>query len=153
MPISDDDLVGRDLANGKKMFVIGQCYKCHRIERQGGIVGPDLTAAGRRFSPHDLLETIIDPSKAVSDQYQATKFQLESGDIVVGRIANIRPDAYMVQTNMLDPGNFTQIKVDEISGQKPSTESMMPTGLLNTMTRDDIIDLMGYMRSVGEVKK
>lgn len=153
MPISDDDLVGRDLANGKKMFVIGQCYKCHRIERQGGIVGPDLTAAGRRFSPHDLLETIIDPSKAVSDQYQATKFQLESGDTVVGRIANIRPDAYMVQTNMLDPGNFTQIKVDEISGQKPSTESMMPTGLLNTMTRDDIIDLMGYMRSVGEVKK
>ena len=131
----------------------GQCYKCHRIEGEGGIVGPDLTAAGRRFSNHDLVETIIDPSKAVSDQYQATVFLMESGDTIVGRIANIQPNAYMVQTDMLDPGRFTRLKVDEIEGKRPSKESMMPADLLNTMTRKEIIDLMGYMRSVGEIDK
>ena len=153
LPVTDEELAKSDLKNGKQMFVVGQCYKCHRIEGEGGIVGPDLTAAGRRFSNHDLVETIIDPSKAVSDQYQATVFQMESGKTVVGRIANIQPDAYMVQTDMLDPGRFTRLKVDEIEGKRPSKESMMPANLLNTMTRKEIIDLMGYMRSVGEIDK
>ena len=153
LPVTDEELAKSDLKNGKHMFVVGQCYKCHRIEGEGGIVGPDLTAAGRRFSNHDLVETIIDPSKAVSDQYQATVFLMESGDTIVGRIANIQPNAYMVQTDMLDPGRFTRLKVDEIEGKRPSKESMMPADLLNTMTRKEIIDLMGYMRSVGEIDK
>ena len=59
----------------------------------------------------------------------------------------------MVQTDMLDPGRFTRLKVDEIEGKRPSKESMMPADLLNTMTRKEIIDLMGYMRSVGEIDK
>ena len=153
LPVSEDELAAGNLENGKQMFVVGQCYKCHRIEGEGGIIGPDLTAAGRRFSPHDLVETIIDPSKAVSDQYQATVFLMESGKTVVGRIANVRPQAYMIQTDMLDPGNFTLIKVNEIEGKRPSTDSMMPADLLNTMTREEIIDLMAYMRSVGEIDK
>ena len=151
LPVTEEELAKGDLKNGKQMFVVGQCYKCHRIEGEGGIAGPDLTTAGRRFSPQDLVETIIKPSKAVSDQYQATVFLLESGKTVTGRIANVRPNAYMVQTDMLDPGNFTLIKVADIAGKRPATESMMPADLLNTMTREEIVDLMAYMRSVGEI--
>lgn len=151
LPVSDADLEGRNLENGKKMFAVGQCYKCHRINSEGGIVGPDLTPAGRRFSPKDLLETLIDPSKEVSDQYLATKFQLDTGETVVGRVANLNGDTYMVQTDMLDPGRFTRIKVSTIEGMKASDVSMMPTGLLDSMTKDDIFDLMAYMRNVGNL--
>lgn len=150
MPIKDTDLANRDLKNGKEMFAVGQCYKCHRMSGEGGIVGPDLTLAGRRFSSHDLLETIINPSKEVSDQYLATKFQLETGETVVGRVANLNGETYMVQTDMLDPGNFTRINVKQIEGMKASDVSMMPTGLLDSMTQDDILDLMAYMRQEGE---
>ncbi|MEZ6095958.1 MAG: L-sorbosone dehydrogenase [Pirellulaceae bacterium] len=67
---ADAELSNRDLANGAHMFAVGQCYKCHQLSGNGGSVGPDLTNAGRRFDANDLLETLIVPSKEVSDQYR-----------------------------------------------------------------------------------
>jgi hypothetical protein len=48
---------------------------------------------------------------------------------------------------MAAPGKFTNIKVDDIDAMKPSTISMMPTGLLDNLTRDEILDLVAYMKS------
>jgi hypothetical protein len=56
----------------------------------------------------------------------------------------------MVQENMIDPGRFTNVQVDQIEVMKPSKVSMMPTGLLDTLTRDEILDLLAYMTSVGK---
>src|SRR6056297_697068 len=53
---------------GKQMFAVAQCYKCHRMGMQGGILGPDLTGAGGRFSAKDLLTAIIEPNQSISDQ-------------------------------------------------------------------------------------
>lgn len=146
----DTMFANRDLENGKKMFALATCYKCHRMEGQGGIVGPDLTPAGHRFSTRDLIETIVDPSKEISDQYEATIFQLDDGTMVTGRVANLNGNRYMVQENMIDPGRFTNVQVDQIEMMKPSKVSMMPTGLLDTLTRDEILDLLAYMKSVGK---
>lgn len=146
----DRDLLDRDLANGERMFTVAQCYQCHRLLGVGGSVGPDITAAGRRWNVHDLLETIVVPSKEISDQYRATTFQLHDGRVVTGRIANLVGKAYLVQTDMLDPGNFTRFEMDEIEEMKGSTVSMMPTGLLDTLTEDDIRDLLAFMRQAAE---
>lgn len=147
MPISDDDLKSRDLANGKKMFGVGSCYKCHRMSGQGGIIGPDLTPAGNRFTTHDLVETLVDPSKSISDQYEATIFAMEDGTTVVGRVVNLAGDQYWVQPDMINPDLIKKIKVAEIEDMKPSKVSPMPKGLLDTMSRDDILDLIAWMRS------
>ena len=147
LPMNDEELKGRDLENGKKMFAVGACYKCHRILGQGGIVGPDLTPAGHRFNTKDLLETIVDPSKSVSDQYEATMFQMADGTVITGRVANLNGDMYMIQEDMASPGTFTNINVEDIEAMKPSTVSMMPTGLLDNLTRDEILDLVAYMKS------
>ncbi len=147
MPISDDELKSRDLANGKKMFGVGSCYKCHRMSGQGGIVGPELTAAGNRFTTRDLIETLTDPSKSISDQYEATIFAMEDGRTVTGRVANLAGEEYWIQPDMINPDNFVKIKVAEIEAMKPSATSPMPKGLLDTMTRDDILDLIAWMRS------
>lgn len=148
--LTDSELLHRDLSNGEQMFMIGQCYKCHQLAGSGGSVGPDLTAAGRRFNSHDLLETLLLPSKEVSDQYRATTFQLEDGRVITGRIANLNGGTYMVQTNMLDPGNFTHIDARKIEAQRSSEVSMMPKGLLDTMTRDDVLDLLAYLRAASD---
>ncbi len=140
-----------DLENGKRMLSIATCYKCHRMEGQGGIVGPDITLAGRRFSTLDLLETLIEPSKAVSDQYEATVFLLNDGRTVVGRVANLFGGRYMVQENLAMPGKLTSIEADDIEEMKPSTVSMMPSGLLDTLTYQEIVDLLAYMKSAGKV--
>lgn len=138
-----------DIENGKKMFSVTACYRCHRIEGSGGFVGPDVTMAGHRFSTIDLLETIIDPNKAISDQYAATKFLLDDGQVVVGRVANLSGKNYMVQENLITPGKFTNVEAEKIEEMKPSQTSMMPSGLLDTLTRQEIIDLIAYMKATG----
>ncbi|MEM9943320.1 MAG: c-type cytochrome [Planctomycetota bacterium] len=149
LPLEESVFVNRDIENGKKLFAVASCYRCHRMEGQGGIVGPDLTPAGNRFSTKDLLETIIDPSKEVSDQYEATVFLMMDGTTITGRVANLSGNVYQIQTNMIDPGNFTRVKVDEIDEMKPSKTSMMPSGLLDNFTKDEILDLLAYMKSTG----
>ena len=152
LPLEDDVFVGRDLENGKKMFALASCFSCHRISGQGGIVGPDLTPAGHRFSTKDLLETIIDPSKEISDQYEATIFQMDDGKTIIGRVANLRGDVYNVQENMIDPGKFTNIKAPQIEEMKASKVSMMPAGLLDNLTKDEILDLLAYMKATVEIE-
>lgn len=147
VPADDSVFENRDLENGKKMFALANCYRCHRMQGQGGIAGPDLTPAGNRFNTKDLLETIIDPNKEISDQYEATMFLLDDGTTVTGRVANLSGDRYMIQTDMIDPGNFTNVKTDQIDEMKPSKTSMMPAGLLDNLTKDEILDLVAYLKS------
>lgn len=147
LPMTDDELANRDLENGKKMFAIGTCFRCHRISGQGGSVGPDLTPAGHRFNIRDLVETIIVPDKEISDQYEATIFLMEDGRTITGRVANLSGGQYSIQQDMIDPGNFIGINVSEIEDMRPSKVSMMPGGLLDNLTRDEILDLVAYLKS------
>ena len=129
------------------MFAGTACFKCHRFAGEGGSAGPDLTGVGGRFNARNLLESIIEPSKVISDQYEATMFQTTSGRTVVGRIANLHGDRLQIVTDMLAPGKFTSLRRRDIEAMAPSPLSMMPEGLLDTLERDEIFDLMAYLRS------
>ncbi|MCM2371032.1 c-type cytochrome [Aporhodopirellula aestuarii] len=138
-----------DFENGKEMFAVAQCYKCHRMGLQGGILGPDLTSAGGKFNVHDLLVSIIEPSKVISDQYGATQFLTEDGEAITGRVINMRRNELLVLTNMLDPSSLTVVDRDSIEETFEAKISMMPTGLLDTLTSEEIVDLIAYLRSGG----
>ncbi len=138
----------RDFERGRELCAVAQCFKCHRFSGQGGIQGPDLTASSGRFNTRDMLTAIIEPNKEVSDQYQATQFLTDS-KIVVGRVANLNGDKLMIVTNMLAPGDFTEINVGDIVERRPAPTSMMPAGLLDTFKPDEIADLLAYLRSGG----
>ncbi len=150
IPLIDSGLKGRDFDRGRKMFGAANCYACHRFRNEGGAIGPDLTGLGGRFSPRDMLESIIDPSKEISDQYAATQFLLTDGRVIVGRIANLAGDDFRVITNMYDPGNMTNVDRKLIDEMFPSKASMMPNGLLNTLHEDEILDLLAYLLSRGD---
>ena len=141
---------GRDFLNGRQMFGAGTCYVCHRFNGEGGAVGPDLSAAGGKFSPFDLVEAIIDPGKEISDQYGSSIFKLKDGSELNGRIMNIKGDTYWVNTDMMTPSTITFVHVDDIESITPSPISMMPPGLMSTMADDDILDLLAYLISAGD---
>lgn len=63
------ELANRDYENGRKMFGAAACYSCHRFANEGGMTGPDLTSAGGRYSPHDLLDQIINPAKRSTSSF------------------------------------------------------------------------------------
>ncbi len=139
----------RDFQNGRNMFGAATCFACHRFNNEGGAVGPDLTSVAGKYSPRDLLEHILEPSKEISDQYGSTVFILNDGSTVVGRIANLKENNMMVCTNMMDPNNFTDVDVRKVVKTEESKVSMMPPGLLYMLTEDDILDLMAYLLSKG----
>lgn len=143
-------LTGRNYDNGRKMFQVTACFKCHRFAGDGGIVGPELTAVARRYNARTMLESIIEPSKVISDQYEANIFVLDSGKQVAGRVVNLNADRIMVCENMLEPGNLTQVAREEIEETLVSKVSMMPAGLINTLTKEEVLDLIAYLQSGGD---
>lgn len=126
------------------------CFACHRFGNEGGAVGPDLTGVAGRFSARDLLESIIVPSKEVSDQYQQVVLILKKGTPVTGRIVNLSGDDYSVMVNMYEPGELTKIDARQVKEVRPSKLSPMPEGLLNMLREDEVLDLLGYLLSGGD---
>jgi putative heme-binding domain-containing protein len=140
----------RDYDRGRSLFASTQCFACHRFENQGGAVGPDLTAVGGRFGPRDLLESIILPSKVISDQYEAVNIATSDGQVITGRIMNLNGDSMTINTNMLDPSAQVNVNRRKIEEMTPSKISMMPEGLLNTLDKEEVADLVAYLLSRGD---
>jgi putative heme-binding domain-containing protein len=140
----------RDFSNGRKMAGAGTCYVCHRFNGEGGAIGPDLSSAGGKFSAYDLLEAIVDPGKEISDQYGTTNFNFKDGTLVSGRIVNLGEDHYQLNTDMMNPGHSIFVKIKDLESIEASPISMMPPGLINTMSKDDVYDLLAYFISGGD---
>ena len=141
---------GRDFDKGRKLFAAANCFGCHRFDNEGGSTGPDLSGIAGRFSQKDLLESILDPSKEVSDQYAAVEIETADGRKVVGRIVNLNDNGVSVLTDLLNPNGITNVNRNNIEKMTPSKLSLMPAGLLDTLTAPEAADLMAYLLSRGD---
>ena len=148
-PIVEKGLTKRDFDRGRQLFGEANCFSCHRFDNEGGAQGPDLTIVSGRFSVRDLLESIVEPSKVISDQYAAVVITTTDGKEVVGRIVNFAGDNMMVMTNMLDPNGLSNVSRQKVESIEKSKVSMMPEGLLDTFKEDEILDLVAYLLSRG----
>lgn len=139
---------GRSFEKGRKAFEAAQCLKCHRFQNAGGATGPDITGVGNRFDAAYILESLILPSKTISDQYQGTVFSLRDGKIVTGRALSEDDQKVIIRT---DPFALKPVEVPkaEIEERQPSKVSEMPQGLINVLTKEEILDLIAYLRSGG----
>jgi putative heme-binding domain-containing protein len=138
----------RDLGNGRRVLEAGMCLQCHRFADAGESVGPDITAAGSRFSRADFITAILEPSKVVSDQYAFTTLTLDDGSTVTGRIVGEREG---VVTLTVDPyGKVRQdVAASRIRARALAADSPMPARLLDSFSKDDIIDLIAYVEQAG----
>ena len=73
-----------DPARGRQLFVEASCVHCHRVGGLGRLIGPDLTNVARRFNQHDLLTSIVEPSKVIPEKYQSMQVVTTDGRIFVG---------------------------------------------------------------------
>jgi putative heme-binding domain-containing protein len=142
----------RDFNNGRRMFAASGCYACHRFENQGGMTGPDLTSAGRRYSPHDLLDQVINPSKVINEQFSAITVVTEDGLVHTGVVVNLNGNKLMLNTDLSDPNKRVGIDRRTIDELVVSKISPMPVGLFNRMTKEEILDLVAYLISGGNSK-
>jgi len=120
------------------------CAACHIFGDTGTSVGPDLTTLSSRFRKADVLDSVLWPSKTISDQYAVTVFELTDGTYASGVI--IREDAravYLKNAEYLD--RPLPIALARIKERTESTVSLMPEGLVAERTLDDIDSLVAYV--------
>lgn len=140
-----DALPGSADANaGRRLFhraAIGQCANCHRHSGRGNVVGPDLSLAARQGDRASLLRSILEPNRDVAPQYFATALELEDGKVFTGillRSSNV--DVYRDAT-----GNERVFKKTDVTMRKELKTSLMPTGLVDQMTDQDLRDLLSFL--------
>jgi len=131
-----------DTARGEAVFRERGCQTCHAVQ---GALGPSLIGAASRFAKEDLFEAIAFPSKDVAPPYKTTTFKMKDGQIVTGLVAFESADGYIIQT-----GATTTVRIDtaNIVFKRPSTQSLMPQGLLAGLTPQQMSDLYAFLRSL-----
>jgi putative heme-binding domain-containing protein len=142
----------RDFANGRKMFAATGCFTCHRFGNEGGMTGPDLTSAGRRYTPRDLLDQIVNPSKEINEQFVPMVVIINDEEMVQGVVVNLSGDSITLNTNAADPYERRSIDRKTVTSMEPSKVSPMPTGLLGVLTKDEILDVVAYILSGGDLQ-
>lgn len=142
-------LTERDFENGRKMYAAAKCMTCHRFDGRGGATGPDLTSVSGRFSVRDLAEAMVEPSKVISDQYRASIIETAQGMVITGRVVAEDDKQLTVQTNAEDASQLALVKREDIEEMIPSPTSLMPDKLLDTLNREEMLDLLAYLLSRG----
>ena len=143
---------GHDYERGKRIFREALCIRCHRVGFEGASVGPDLTSVSRRFSRRDILESILTPSKVVAEQYRLANVITTDGKTLTGQIIpsrDYRSPVLQLVTKPLEPYQVTEIPKSQIESFAISQTSVMPTDLLNTFTREDILELLAWLEAGG----
>ncbi|WP_157637871.1 c-type cytochrome [Flexithrix dorotheae] len=148
-PLLADGLGQRNFVNGKNMFKSSICSSCHMMNGEGGISGPDLTQLGTRFSQEDMLISIIEPNKVVSDQYASSVISLKDGSSIVGKIISEDDQNFKISQNPFAPDMLKEIPKNQVVDHKLSEVSAMPGGLINRLNEEEVKDLLAYLISGG----
>jgi len=150
-PLLDKAERGRNYDRGRQAYFAAQCVKCHRFSVEGGSIGPDLTAIASRFTRRQILESIVEPSKVLSDQFQNITITTTGGLVHTGRLMDENAERVVLQPNPLEPQRV-EIKKSEIDSREPSKVSPMPQHLVNVLQEDEILDLLAFLESGGKKK-
>jgi len=135
----------RSIEGGHKALAAAMCLRCHRMGERGSPVGPDLSQVAKRFDGRALLESIVDPSRQVDPKYYNSSFLMSDGRIVTGRTVGVSKNQLTIETDPMTT-RTTVIDRSEIEMSLQANRSPMPDGLLDTLTRDEVLDLIALLR-------
>lgn len=122
------------------------CLKCHSIGGAGGKVGPDIISLGGSSQPDYIVDSLLDPNKAVKENYNAVTVVTVQGKVHSGVLVR-RTDTQLVLRDAND--NLMNVPLDQIDGEVPAA-SLMPVGLLDKLTRQELVDLVRFLSELGK---
>ncbi|MFN9720041.1 MAG: PVC-type heme-binding CxxCH protein, partial [Planctomycetota bacterium] len=137
--LTKETLAKTNLDNGAELFK-KNCASCHKLYGEGKTIAPDLTGANRSNLEY-LLMNIIDPSSVVPRQFTTSVIALTDGRVLNGVIISETEEAVVVQT---DKEQLT-ISRSDIEESKNTGKSLMPDGMLDKLSDEEVRDLFGFM--------
>jgi putative heme-binding domain-containing protein len=135
-------------ARGEEIFRRSElnCQKCHAIGGAGGKVGPDLVSVGSSAQVDYLVDSILQPNKAVKEGYHSVVVQTDDGKVITG-VKVRQTDTELLLRDVDD--REINVPLSKIEEQAPGT-SLMPVGLVDKLTRAELIDLVRFMSELGK---
>ena len=143
--LSDDALATARPGHGRGVFE-RTCAPCHKLYDQGGAIGPDLTGSNRANLDY-ILGEIINPSEVIQEGYHLVTLTLRDGRTLAGNIAAENERQVVLRT----VGQETPVAKADILSREVSPVSMMPEGLLKTLSNEEVRDLIAYLRTTRQV--
>jgi putative heme-binding domain-containing protein len=137
-----------DANHGRELFFrtgVNSCGSCHRVQGQGQWIGPDLSTIGVKYGRDELLRSILNPSAAIGFSFRSLIVGLDDGRVITGLPIEDAPDRLVLKTAT---GERISISSDKIAERRTSDVSLMPEGLAQTMTDQDLVDLLSYLTTL-----
>jgi len=124
------------------------CLKCHAIGGAGGKVGPDILSLGGSAQLDYIVDSLLNPNKAVKENYNAVTVVTDQGKVFSGVLVR-RTDSQLVLRDVND--NIMNIPLDQIDEEAPAA-SLMPVGLLEKLTQQELVDLTRFLSELGKTE-
>jgi putative membrane-bound dehydrogenase-like protein len=135
-----------DAGAGRRVFAhpkLAGCYRCHRVEGRGREVGPELSTIGQTERRH-ILESILQPSANVAPHYQVWQIETRDGKMRAGMLVGTNLDEY---TYLDSQGTLFKLNTRDVVESLPVPTSIMPAGMADLMTDQELRDLLAYLCS------
>ncbi|MEX2142784.1 MAG: PVC-type heme-binding CxxCH protein [Pirellulales bacterium] len=133
---------------GRRIFhnsTAAQCKTCHTTDGKGGLLGPDLSAIGKKYERATLLETILEPSRAIAPEYVTYLVETEDGRVFMGVLQSKDDQAVILKDALSKSIRIPQDNIASITEQRIS---LMPELVLKDVTAQDAADLLAYMMTL-----
>ena len=145
----------RNFAKGKQLFTTLGCAQCHKLNKNdtaGVSVGPNIdeTITKYKRNARDVLREILEPSRNIDNKFRQVIVALESGNFVTGVIASKDKGKLTLMSGT--PPKKVEIDMKSIDSRVPSPVSLMPGSLMNTLDKEQVLDLLAYMLADGDPK-
>lgn len=136
-----------DVRKGQAVFNSAKaaCTACHKVAYVGGLIGPDLTKIGSIRSDRDLLEAVVFPSASFVRSYEPVRVDTKDGKSFNGILKADRPDEVVLTVSATEEVRIARKDIDEM---KPGTVSVMPAGLDQQLTKQELADLVAFLKSL-----
>lgn len=136
-----------DVQSGRAIFYgKAVCSTCHAVAGNGATFGPDLTNIGEIRSQHDILEAIVYPSASFAREYETSRIVTPT-TTYTGIVKEQLPESIVIETG---PGVLVRIPASDVKSIEPQPLSMMPPGLHQQLSQQELSDLMAYLRSLPD---
>ena len=136
--------------HGRAMFLDLKgvaCAKCHRVGKEGGEIGPDLSGIGLKYNRNQLIESVLYPSKQILDGYDVTILETKAGQVLTGIV---RAESDGAVTLIDAEGKKHTVKTNDVESRAKSAKSIMPDGLQNGLTIAEFADIISFLETLKE---
>lgn len=140
----------RSPVRGRELFQAVGCVQCHAFGDLGAGRPVNLSQVGTKYQGKELLRQVLEPSANILEGFESYRFDRTRGFPLVGRVVEENDEEVHVNENMLDAADVRVLPKREIRDRKKLQLSLMPTGMLVTLTRDEILDLMAFLQTPVE---